>query len=185
MKRLLTLTTGALAALTPGLALAEETAGPTPAELGVAADTVWVLLCAFLVFFMHGGFALLESGFCRKKNVVNILGKNFVVVAATSVVFYAVGFAFMFGNGNTFIGTSGFFVPNEASVFASLSWTKVPVSVKFIFQMVFAATAATIVSGAVAERIHYKVFIVFAVLMGAVIYPLAGHWVWGGGFLAR
>jgi Amt family ammonium transporter len=154
MKRFVSLATASLFALPPTLALADEAAGPTPAELGVVADTVWVLVCAFLVFFMHAGFALLESGFCRKKNVVNILGKNMMVVAVTAVVFYLAGFALMFGNGNTLIGTSGFLVPNDASLFESLSWTTVPVSAKFIFQMVFAATAATIVSGAVAERIH-------------------------------
>ena len=185
MKRFVSLATASLLALAPALALADDAAGPTTAELGVVADTVWVLVCAFLVFFMHAGFALLESGFCRKKNVVNILGKNMMVVAITSVVFYLAGFALMFGNGNALVGTSGFLVPNDASLFESLSWTKVPVSAKFIFQMVFAATAATIVSGAVAERIHYKSFIVFSVVMGLVIYPIAGHWVWGGGFLAN
>ena len=185
MKRFVSLATASLLALAPALAIADDAAGPTTAELGVVADTVWVLVCAFLVFFMHAGFALLESGFCRKKNVVNILGKNMMVVAITSVVFYLAGFALMFGNGNALVGTSGFLVPNDASLFESLSWTKVPVSAKFIFQMVFAATAATIVSGAVAERIHYKSFIVFSVVMGLVIYPIAGHWVWGGGFLAN
>ena len=184
MKRISTIITGAVTLITPTLALAEEAAGPTTKELSVVADTIWVLLCAFLVFFMHAGFALLETGFSRKKNVVNILGKNFLVVALSSVAFYAVGFAFMFGNGNSVIGTAGFLVPNDASVFESLSWTSVPVSVKFVFQMVFAATGATIVSGAVAERIHYKAFLIFALVMSALIYPIAGHWVWGGGFLA-
>lgn len=185
MKRITTILTGALGVMTPALAFAEEAAGPTTKDLSVVADTVWVLLCAFLVFFMHAGFALVESGFARKKNVVNILGKNMLVVAMTSVAFFLVGFGFMFGNGNAFIGTTGFLVPNDASLYEALSWTSVPVSVKFIFQMVFAATGATIVSGAVAERIHYKAFIIFAVIMGAFIYPIAGHWVWGGGFLAN
>ena len=103
MKRILSTLAGATAALAPALALAEEATGPTTKELSVVADTVWVLLCAFLVFFMHAGFALLETGFSRKKNVVNILAKNFLIVALTSVVFYLVGFAFMFGNGNSFI----------------------------------------------------------------------------------
>ncbi len=167
----------------PGAALGQD-AGPSPRELQTTVDTVWVLLCAFLVFFMHAGFALLESGLVRKKNVVNVLGKNVMIVAATSVVFWLCGFGFMFGNGNAVIGTSGFAVPNDPALFESLAWSNIPVSVKFFFQMVFAATAATIVSGAVAERIHYTAFIVFGVVMGAVIYPIAGHWVWGGGFLA-
>jgi Amt family ammonium transporter len=173
-----------LTLLAPAVAFAEEAAGPTTKDLSLAADTVWVLLCGFLVFFMHAGFALLESGFCRKKNVVNVLAKNLMVVASTSIIFFLCGFALMFGNGNPFVGTTGFMVPNDASLFESLSWSQVPVSVKFFFQMVFAATAATIVSGAVAERIHYSAFIIFGIVMGAVIYPIAGHWVWGGGFLS-
>lgn len=181
----------ALALSSPALALAEEAAAPTAAsnaekiaELAVSADTIWVLVATCLVFFMHAGFALVESGFCRKKNTVNILAKNMTIVAITSVIFYLCGFAFMFGNGNAFIGTTGFLVPDDASLFSALSWSKVPVNAKFMFQMVFAATAATIVSGAVAERIHYRAFMVFGVVMGALIYPVAGHWIWGGGFLA-
>ena len=182
----------ALATLLPAVAAAEEAAVPTAAsnaekaaELSVTADTIWVLVAAFLVFFMHAGFALLESGFCRKKNVVNILGKNMMIVAATSVYFYVCGFAFMFGNGNMFMGTTGFMVPDDAALFSALDWTSVPVSVKFMFQMVFAATAATIVSGAVAERIHYRAFIIFGIVMGAFIYPVAGHWIWGGGMVSE
>jgi ammonium transporter, Amt family len=170
-------------------ALADEPAaapvGPSTADLQIAADTIWVLLAGMLVFFMNAGFALVESGFCRKKNAVNILGKNFIVFAATTLIYYAVGFAFQYGNGNDYIGLTGFFVPNDDSLFSSLSWTKVPVTAKFFFQLVFAGTAATIVSGAVAERIHYKAFIAFALVMGAVIYPIGGHWIWGGGFLSK
>lgn len=170
--------------LLPAVATAEEAAGPTPEKLQMTLDTVWVLLCAFLVFFMHAGFALLESGLVRKKNVVNVLSKNVMIVASTSIVFWLVGFGLMFGNGNAIVGTSGFFVPADPSLFESLSWSQIPLSVKFFFQMVFAATAATIVSGAVAERIHFKAFLIFGVVLGALIYPIAGHWVWGGGFLA-
>ncbi len=167
-------------------ALADEpAAGPTTQDLSTALDTVWVLVAGMLVFWMNAGFALVESGFCRKKNVVNILGKNFVVFAATTLIYYAVGFALQYGNGNDFIGLSGFFVPNDGTLFEALSWTKVPIPAKFFFQLVFAGTAATIVSGAVAERIHYKAFIAFSVVMGAVIYPIGGHWIWGGGFLSK
>lgn len=167
--------------LVPSLALAQE--GPSTAELKLALDTVWVLFAGFLIFFMNAGFALVESGFCRKKNTVNILAKNFVVFAVTTLIFYVVGFGIMFGNGNDYLGMTGWFVPEDAELYESLSWTSVPVAAKFFFQLVFAGTAATIVSGAVAERIHYGAFIIFSVAMGALIYPLAGHWVWGGGFL--
>ena len=185
MKKLAAWSLALLTLAQPALAFAAEGEGPSTKDLAITTDTVWVLFCAFLVFFMHAGFSLLESGLVRKKNVVNVLAKNFIVVAASSLVFYAVGFAFMFGNGGSIVGTTGFFVPNDASLFDALSWTNVPVTVKFFFQMVFAATAATIVSGAVAERIHYVAFIIFSLVMGAVIYPIAGHWVWGGGFLAK
>jgi ammonium transporter, Amt family len=90
----------------------------------------------------------------------------------------------MFGNGNQFFGMTGWFVPNDAELFQALNWTSVPVYAKFFFQLVFAGTAATIVSGAVAERIHYSAFLVFSVAMGALIYPVVGHWIWGGGLLA-
>jgi len=166
-------------------AAAHAAPDPTTAELKIVADTIWVLLAAFLVFFMNAGFALLESGFCRRKNAANILAKNFVVFAVTTLIYFVLGFGLMFGNGNAFLGTTGFLVPNDPAAFESLGWSNVPVFAKFFFQLVFAGTAATIVSGAVAERIHYRAFIAFSVLMVALIYPIAGHWVWGGGFLAK
>lgn len=154
-------------------------------DLKVTIDTVWVLLCAFLVFWMNAGFALLESGFCRAKNTVNILSKNFVVFALTTVSFFLFGFGIMFGNGNDYIGLTGWFVGKDESAFSALSWTSVPLSAKFFFQLVFAGTAATIISGAVAERIRYSAFLVFSLIMGAFIYPVTGHWIWGGGALAQ
>lgn len=181
MRKILQTILGLSVFLVSSLALADD--GPTTADLKLAVDTVWVLVAGFLVFWMNAGFALVESGFCRKKNTVNILAKNFVVFAVTTLIYYAVGFGVMFGNGNDFIGTTGWFVPDDAEAFKALSWTTVPVYAKFFFQLVFAGTAATIVSGAVAERIHYSAFIVFSVIMGAVIYPIGGHWIWGGGFL--
>jgi ammonium transporter, Amt family len=168
--------------LVPSVAMADD--GPTTADLKIAADTIWVLFTAFLVFWMNAGFALVESGFCRKKNATNILAKNFVVFAVTTLIYYAVGFGVMYGNGNAYLGMTGWFVPDDAEAFKALSWTSVPVNAKFFFQLVFAGTAATIVSGAVAERIHYSAFIVFSVVMGAIIYPIGGHWIWGGGFLS-
>jgi Amt family ammonium transporter len=143
-------------------------------------DSVWVLLSAFLVFFMHAGFALVESGFCRKKNAVMVLLKNFGVVAIASIVFYAVGYGFMFGEGTPFVGLS-MFVPSgtEADV------GTLPIYVFLFFQLVFAATACTIVSGAVAERARLGTFFAFTALATAFIYPVVGHWVWGGGWLSE
>lgn len=154
--------------------------------LKISLDTVWVLVTAFLVFFMNAGFALVESGFCRAKNCVNILAKNYVVFAVSSIAFWLVGFGLMFGNGNPFIGLTGFAssLINESSFFSSLDWTVVPMAAKFFFQLVFAGTAATIVSGAVAERIKFPAFILFSAMMTAFLYPVAGHWIWGGGFLS-
>lgn len=155
-------------------------------DMKLALDTVWVLTTAFLVFFMNAGFALVESGFSRAKNCVNILAKNYVVFAVSTIAFWMVGFALMFGNGNAFVGLTGFFpsLINGSSSFISLDWTVVPMAAKFFFQLVFAGTAATIVSGAVAERIKFPAFILFSVVMTAVLYPVAGHWIWGGGFLS-
>lgn len=154
------------------------------------ANTVWTLIAGMLVFFMNLGFCTLEAGLCRRKNAVNILAKNFVVFAISSIAFWMVGFAFMFGDGNAGIGLTGFFTnlmpfdaPKMAGI-ASLDWANVSPAVKFFFQLAFAGTAATIVSGAVAERIKFVSFMVFAFIIVAVIYPLTGHWIWGGGWLA-
>ncbi len=161
----------------------------------VAIDTLWVLIAAFLVFFMNLGFAMVESGLCRVKNAVNILAKNFIVFAVSSLAFYVLGFGLMFGDGNGFIGLKGLFAVMGADnspaagaaysgVYSALSWTTVPLWAKFFFQLVFCGTAATIVSGAVAERIKFLSFIVFSFLICAVMYPVTGHWIWGGGWLA-
>ena len=154
--------------------------------LKISLDTVWVLSTAFLVFFMNAGFALVESGLCQAKNCVNILAKNYVVFAVASIGFFVLGFGLMFGNGNSLIGLTGFApsLINGSASFSSLDWTSVPMAAKFFFQLVFAGTAATIVSGAVAERVKFSAFIVFSVIITALIYPIAGHWIWGGGFLS-
>ena len=167
--------------------------GPDPMQVTV--DTLWTMVAAFLVFWMNAGFAMVESGFCRAKNTVNILAKNFVVFAIASLAFWAVGFALMFGDGNAFTGFFGFFLkgPDNSpftgdaykGVFSALNWTGIPLSAKFFFQLVFAGTAATIVSGAVAERIKFSAFIIFSFILVAFIYPVAGHWIWGGGFLSQ
>lgn len=146
-------------------------------------DSVWVLISAFLVFFMHAGFALVESGFCRRKNAVMVLLKNISVVSVASILFYAVGFGIMFGGGSAYIGTDGF-APAANQVVEGAA-DNLPLYVFLFFQLVFAATAATIVSGAVAERSALSAFLIFTAVASALIYPIAGHWVWGGGLLAE
>jgi Amt family ammonium transporter len=190
-KVLLVLTSGVLLSLVgPAPAMAQ-----TAADLKVGIDTVWVLITAALVFFMNLGFALVESGMCRSKNTVNILSKNFIVFAISSLAFYLFGWGLMFGNGNGFIGTEGLLMASGLDnspatgdayigAYKAISWTGIPLNAKFFFQLVFAGTAATIVSGSVAERIKYGSFIVFSFLLVAFIYPITGHWIWGGGFLA-
>jgi len=159
-------------------------------------DTLWVLLTAMLVFFMNLGFAMVESGFARSKNAVNILSKNFIVFAVSSLAFWAVGWGLMFGDGSGLLGLSGIFgisgTDNSPAtgdayegVYSSISWATVPLLAKFFFQLVFAGTAATIVSGAVAERIKYISFILFSFILVAFLYPTTGHWIWGGGWLAQ
>ena len=148
------------------------------------ADTLWVLVAAFLVFFMQAGFAMVEAGFTRAKNAVNILMKNLMDFSMGSIAYWAIGFAIMFGAGNAFMGTSGWFVPTESGVFSSLEWSSVPTHAAWLFQLVFAATAATIVSGAMAERTQFKSYLIYSVFITGIIYPVVGHWIWGGGWLA-
>ena len=148
------------------------------------ADTLWVLVAAFLVFFMQAGFAMVESGFTRAKNAVNILMKNLMDFSMGSIAYWAIGFAIMFGAGNAFMGTSGWFVPAESTAFGSLEWSSVPTYAAWLFQLVFAATAATIVSGAMAERTQFKSYLIYSVFITGLIYPIVGHWIWGGGWLS-
>ncbi len=161
----------------------------------IMADTMWTLITAMLVFFMNAGFGCLESGFARSKNAVNILSKNFIVFACSTIAFWFVGWGLMFGDGTPFFGTQGLFMLHGLDnspatgdayqgVYSAINWTGVPLLAKFFFQLVFAGTAATIVSGAVAERIKYGSFIIFSFLLVGLIYPITGHWIWGGGWLA-
>ncbi len=149
------------------------------ADLGVSLDTVWMLLAAMLVFFMQPGFALCEAGFTRSKNTANILFKNFVDFMIGSVLFWFVGFGFMWGsNGEGFIG-----MPN----FGDLSFYDggLPTEGFLMFQTVFCATSATIVSGAMAERTKFSMYCVYSFFISLIIYPVEGHWTWGGGWLAN
>lgn len=164
-------------------------------DLKVGLDTMWVVVTAILVFFMNAGFAMVETGFCRQKNAVNILAKNLIVFALSTIAFWTIGFALMFSSGNGLIGTSGGFFLSGADnspaigdayqgIFKALNWTGVPLEAKFFFQLVFAGTAATIVSGAVAERIKFIDFLIFTLLLVGIAYPITGHWIWGGGWLS-
>lgn len=155
-------------------------------ELTMIVDTLWVFLAAILVFFMNLGFASLEAGMARSKNTVNILSKNFIVFAVSSLGFMLLGWGLMFGGDNPFIGTENLFIlgNTDLSFYDETLTTSVPFWGKFFFQLVFCGTAATIVSGAVAERIKYVSFIIFSFVLTLFIYPIVGHWVWGGGWLA-
>ena len=156
-------------------------------EKSVALDTVWVLLAAFLVMWMQAGFALVEAGLTRAKNAVNICMKNLLDFCFGSLGFWAVGFALMFGAGTAYYGNTGFFLQtsNPDVDFASISWTVVPLEAKFFFQLVFAATTATIVSGAMAERTKFTSYMIYSIIVSMLIYPISGHWIWGGGWLAE
>ncbi|MDU2490060.1 MAG: ammonium transporter [Clostridium celatum] len=149
-------------------------------------DTMWVFLTAILVFFMNLGFAAVEAGFARSKNTVNILSKNFIVFAVSSLGFLIIGWGLMFGGDNPLIGTENLFILGESdfSYYKDTLTSNVPFWGKFFFQLVFCGTAATIVSGAVAERVKYISFIIFSFILTLFIYPIVGHWVWGGGWLA-
>lgn len=149
-------------------------------------DTLWVFLAAILVFFMNLGFASVEAGFARSKNTVNILSKNFIVFAVSSIGFLLLGWGLMFGGDNPIIGTENLWILGGAdlSAYNDTLTSNVPFWGKFFFQLVFCGTAATIVSGAVAERIKYISFILFSFVLTLFIYPVVGHWIWGGGWLA-
>jgi Amt family ammonium transporter len=142
-------------------------------------DTLWILIASFLVFSMHAGFAMVEAGFTRAKNTVNILMKNFMNVSLGLLVFFLVGYGLMFGkSAGGFIGTNNFllYIINPANTQNFAIW---------FFQAVFAATAATIVSGAVAERIKFYSYLFYCVIITSVVYPIVGHWIWGGGWLQQ
>ncbi|MFR9564463.1 MAG: ammonium transporter [Rikenellaceae bacterium] len=142
------------------------------AELAKALDTVWILLAAMLVFIMQAGFAMVESGFARSKNTANILMKNLLDFSVGSILFWLVGFGIMYGSG----------------MFGSVDYDgfegNIPDMADMAFQTMFCATAATIVSGAVAERTKFSAYLMYSVAIFAVIYPVSGSWSWGGGWLS-
>ncbi len=155
-------------------------------EVAKGVDFSWTLIAAFLVFFMQAGFAFLGAGLIRSKSTVNYMTKSFLDFAIAALSFWAFGFALMWGGsqaasglteGNAIIGYSGFFLAGEANADdTALNW---------IFQMVFAGTAATIIAGAIAERTRINAYLAYSFIVGAIIYPIYGHWVWGGGWLSN
>lgn len=171
-----TAVTDSVTAADTTLSSAEGTDGDTVSQLVSGVNTVWMLLAAMLVFFMQPGFALVEAGFTRTKNTANILMKNFVDFMFGSLLYWFIGFGLMFGIGD-FVGMPHFMdlafhdgggLPNEGFL---------------VFQTVFCATAATIVSGAMAERTKFSMYLVYTIFISVLIYPISGHWTWGGGWL--
>jgi Amt family ammonium transporter len=167
---------GCIVALVAAEARAEGADAAAPAT---AVDTVWVLLAAFLVFFMQAGFGMVEAGFIRAKNTCNILMKNWLDYCVASIMFFLVGYGFMFGKGNGFIGLSGFGLSGAENP------SGVPIWAFWLFQAAFCGAAATIVAGGMAERMKFPAYLMYTVVVSAVVYPVIGHWAWGGGWLAE
>ncbi|MDP9403834.1 MAG: ammonium transporter [Actinomycetota bacterium] len=158
-----------------------QEATTTATDVQTNLDNVFVLLSAVLVIFMQAGFALVEAGLTRAKSVANIMMKNLMDFCAGALAFFAVGYAIAFGTGgNDFFGSGGWFLGDGAFQYGTLT-----VPVTFVFQVAFAATAATIVSGAMAERTKFKSYFLYSIVISALIYPVVVHWNWGGGWLAQ
>lgn len=151
-------------------------------ELSMALDTMWVLLATALVFFMQAGFAMVETGFTRAKNASNIIMKNLMDFSIGSLIYWIVGFSIMFGKDiNGFVGSIEWL---SIGNFEHLGLS-IPINAFLIFQTVFCATAATIVSGAMAERTKFISYLIYSIFISLVIYPVVGHWIWGGGWLSN
>ena len=151
------------------------------AGLSTGLNTVWMLLAAMLVFFMQPGFALVEAGFTRSKNTANILMKNLVDFMVGSILFWFIGFGLMFGIGDVF-GTPHLF---DLDAMSNIIQNGLPIEGFLIFQTVFCATSATIVSGAMAERTKFSMYLAYTIAISVLIYPVSGHWTWGGGWLSN
>ena len=154
--------------------------GPDIMDLQQGLNTVWVLIGAFLVFFMQAGFGMVEAGFIRAKNTCNILTKNFLDFCMASLGFFLIGYALMFGEGNGFMGLEGWCLfglePTTGGV---------PLYAFWLFQAAFCGAAATIVAGGMAERMKFVGYLVYSFIISAIVYPIVGHWIWGGGWLSR
>lgn len=147
-----------------------------------AANTIWVLVASALVFFMQAGFAMVETGFTRAKNAGNIIMKNLMDFSIGTPIFWLIGFGIMFGTNNGFIGNFDFMSTGD---YSGILPAGVPFFAFFIFQTVFCATAATIVSGAMAERTKFLSYCIYSAAISLVVYPVSGHWIWGGGWLSQ
>jgi Amt family ammonium transporter len=158
----------------PTILMAEN----TDTTLQIAINTIWVLMTAFLVFFMQAGFGMVEAGFIRAKNTSNILTKNFLDFCMASLGFFMFGYAIMYGTGNDFLGLSGWFMFGAKS-----GSSNVPVFAFWLFQVAFCGAAATIVAGGMAERMKFPAYLIYSFIISAFIYPIVGHWIWGGGWL--
>jgi Amt family ammonium transporter len=145
-------------------------------------NVIWVLVAAALVFFMQAGFAMVETGFTRAKNAGNIIMKNLMDFALGTPIYWLLGFGIMFGGSGAIIGGLD---PMVRGDYSSILPSGIPLEAFLIFQTVFAATAATIVSGAMAERTKFASYCIYSMIISAVIYPVSGHWIWGGGWLAQ
>jgi len=166
--------------LLAGTASAAEDGGPTVQLLDQGLNTLWVLVAAFLVFFMQAGFGMVEAGFTRAKNACNILTKNFLDYCVACIMFFIAGYAFMFGTGNGFIGWTGFFMSGAENPSSVQPWAF------WLFQAAFCGAAATIVAGAMAERMKFPAYLIYTAVVSVVVYPIVGHWIWNsGGWLAK
>ncbi len=172
---------GMMFRLHPSLSWAADAGGQALdiAKLAQAIDTFWVLFAAFLVFFMQAGFGMVEIGLIRAKNSCNLLMKNTLDFCMASLGFFVCGYALMFGLGNGFCGVQGWFLVGAKS------GADVPLYAFWLFQAAFCGAAATIVAGGMAERMKFQSYLIYSFLISAVIYPIIGHWVWGGGWLAQ
>jgi ammonium transporter, Amt family len=178
---------GIVAALTPVSVLAADDPAAGQAA-GVAADTVWVIVAACLVMFMQAGFAMLEVGFSRMKNVGTVVAKVLTNLSVSSIAYWAVGFGFAFGAGGVFavIGGSGFFPtfsPGSTLNLPAIGFSTAPAAAKWFFEFVFCAVSLAIVWGTMIERTKFIVYILFGIPFAAIIYPLISHQLFGGGFL--
>jgi ammonium transporter, Amt family len=177
---------GVLAMAAPALAQ-DASIEEQVAQVNIDLSTVFIFLCGVLVFFMGAGFALVETGLTRSRSAAHMMMKNLITAAIGVLMYWAVGFAIGFGDGNDIIGWSGWFLSGDyAGNFTSLeAYGTVDLMAMWFFQAAFAATAATIISGAMAERTKLLGYIIITVLVTGFIYPVVVHWQWGGGWLAQ